>query len=170
MSQFLIGNSACAKAVNPHRHGLGNTDGIGQLYLNFGSKTGSYQILCHIASHVSAAAVDLSGILAGESTATVGEIAAVGIHNDLSAGQTGIAVGAANDEVSGGIDVNVGDLVDIKAVFFQNRGDYPQANIFTKLSDIKIRAVHDRYNNGVDADYIVVFVKLYCDLSLAVGS
>ena len=100
----------------------------------------------------------------------MGEIAAVGIHNDLSAGQTGIAVGAANDEVSGGIDVNVGDLVDIKAVFFQNGGDYPQANIFTKLSDIKIRAVHDRYNNGVDADYIVVFVKLYCDLSLAVGS
>ena len=47
----------------------------------------------------------LTGVLAGEGSAAVGSLAAVGVHDDLAAGQAGVAVRASDDELAGGIDV-----------------------------------------------------------------
>ena len=119
-SHLLIGNNTGTIAVHPQGYGFCHTDGISQLDLDLLGKAGSNQILSHIARHVSSTAVHLSGILTGEGTAAVREVAAIGIHNDLTAGQTGITVGAADYEVTGGINVDVGNIFNIKAIVLQN--------------------------------------------------
>ena len=52
--------------------------------------------------------IDLGGVLAGEGAATVRAPAAVGVDDDLAAGEAGIAVGAADGEAAGGVEVEDG--------------------------------------------------------------
>src|SRR5690606_27996121 len=56
--------------------------------------------------HVRRGAVDLGGILAAEGAAAVAAAAAVGVDDDLAAGEPGIAVGAADLEAAGGVHVD----------------------------------------------------------------
>ena len=39
---------------------------------------------------------------------------AIGVHDDLAAGQAGVAVGAADHELAGGVDVPVGVVGDLQ--------------------------------------------------------
>ncbi len=110
LGHLLVGNDAGAVGIHTDGNGLSYADGIGQLHLNLLGKACSNQVLGHVAGHVGSGTVHLGGILAGEGAAAVGEVAAVGIYNDLTAGQTGVAVGAADDEIAGGVDVDVGNI------------------------------------------------------------
>src|SRR3546814_13813636 len=65
-----------------------------------------------IARGVSGRTVDLRRILAGERAATMTRPAAVGVDDDLATGQTAIADRAADHEVAGRVDVELGLLVD----------------------------------------------------------
>ena len=100
----------------------------------------------------------------------MGEIAAVGVHDDLPPGQTGVAVGAANDEIAGGVDVDMGDILNPEAVTLQNRGDYILPDIFSQRLDWEIRAVHDGDDHGVDSHHVALLVEFHRDLGLSVGA
>ena len=69
------------------------------------------RFLGHVAGGVGAGAVNLRGVLAGESATAVPGYAPIGVHEDLAAGQPGIALGAAHHEPAAGIDVDVGVVV-----------------------------------------------------------
>ena len=88
-----------------------NADGIGQLDLTLGSQTCGNHILGDPAGSVSGGTVDLAGILAAESTAAVTSVAAVGVNDNLAAGQAGVALRAAHNKAAGGVDVILGVLV-----------------------------------------------------------
>ena len=83
----------------------------GQLHLHLGRKTRGNQIFRHVPRHIRRAAVNLGGVFSGERAAAVGEIAAIGVHDELPPGQTGVAVGAADDKIAGGVDVDMGCLL-----------------------------------------------------------
>src|SRR4051812_33361994 len=80
------------------------TDRVGELNLGPGGKTSSHDVLGHITAHVSSAAIDLRRILTAERATTVTAHAAVGIDDDLAAGQAGIALRTADDETTGRVD------------------------------------------------------------------
>ena len=62
-------------------------------------------VLGQVAADVGGRAVDLGRVLAGEGAAAVRGRAAVGVDDDLAAGQAGVAVRAADLEAAGRVDV-----------------------------------------------------------------
>ena len=90
---------------------MGHADGIGQFDLAAAGKAGSHDILGHPAGCVGSGAVHLGGVFPGEGAAAVAAITAVGVHNDLPAGEAAIAHGAADDKPASGVDIDAGVLV-----------------------------------------------------------
>ena len=88
-----------------HAHRLGDADGVGQLHFAAVGQAGGDDVLGHVPGHVGGAAVDLGRILAAEGAAAVPAPAAVGVDDDLAAGQAAVAVRAADHEPAGRIDV-----------------------------------------------------------------
>ena len=116
----LVGNGAGAETVDHDRNRLGHADGVSQLHFRATRKARGHDILGDVARHVAGGAVHLGRILAGKRAAAVTAVAAVGVHDDLAAGEAGVAHGAADDEAAGGIDVELGLLI-------HQRGEAPRA-------------------------------------------
>ena len=66
---------------------LGDADGVGELDLAALGQAGGDDVLGDVAGHVGGRAVDLGGVLAAEGAAAVAAPAAVGVDDDLAAGQ-----------------------------------------------------------------------------------
>ena len=90
---------------------MGHTDGVGKLDLTLVSQSGSYHILGHITCRVSCGTVHLGAVLTGECAAAVTGISAVGVYNDLTAGQSAVAVRSADHETACGVDKELRVLV-----------------------------------------------------------
>src|SRR5690606_33176548 len=89
-------------------------DRVGDLDLAAVCESGGDDVLGDPAHRVGAGAVHLAGVLAGEGAAAVAGHTAVGVHDDLAAGEAGVALGAAEHEAAGGVDVG-GDVLDVQA-------------------------------------------------------
>ena len=94
---------ALAVGVHVYGDGLCHTDGVAQLYEHFVGHSGCHHVLCNVACGVGCRAVHLRGVFAGESSAAVGAFSAVGVNDDFAAGQSGVAVGATDDKLAGGV-------------------------------------------------------------------
>ena len=86
------------------------TDCVGELNLTTCGETGRHDVLRHIAAHVGRRAVDLGRILAGEGASTMAAHAAVGVDDDLPAGEAGVSLRPSDDETSGRVDEELGLL------------------------------------------------------------
>ena len=73
---------------------------------------GGDDVLRDVARVVAGRAIDLRRVLAAEGAAAVTAHAAVGVDDDLAAGEAAVAVRAADDEATGRVDVELGVLVD----------------------------------------------------------
>ena len=104
----LLGDGGGAEGLDHHRDRLGHADGVGHLHLAAGGQAGGHHVLGDVAPHVGGRAVDLGGVLAAEGAAAVAAHAAVGVDDDLAAGDAGVAHGAADDEAAGGVDEDLG--------------------------------------------------------------
>ena len=103
-SPILIGiDRLGAERLDQERHGLGDADGVGHLDLAAGGGAGGDDVLGHPAGGVGGRAVDLGRVLAGEGAAAVAGGAAVGVDDDLAAGEAAVGVGAAEHERAGGV-------------------------------------------------------------------
>src|SRR6202521_4808807 len=100
-----------AEAVGVDRDRLGDPDGVSQLDLDALGNAGGHQVLRDVAGHVAGGTVHLGGVLAGEGAAAMASDTAVGVDDDLAAGQAAVALRAADDEAAGGVDVEDGALV-----------------------------------------------------------
>ena len=161
-------NAAGAEGVYEHGDRLRDADGVSELNFAAVGETGSDDVLGDVAGHVRGAAVNLGGVLAGEGSATVTAHAAIGIDDDLAAGEAGVAHGSAYNEAAGRIDVVLGVCVE---EFCGNDG------LNHVLEDVRAqRLVSDVFvvlggdDDGIDAAGLADFSVLNGDLGLSVGT
>ena len=101
---LLVGDHAGAFGVDRHVHRLGHADRVGDLDLALVGEAGGDDVLRDVARRVGGRAVDLGRVLAAERAAAVRAGAAVGVDDDLAAGQAAVALRAADDEAAGRVD------------------------------------------------------------------
>ena len=83
---------------------MGDADRVGDLDLAALGEAGGDDVLGDVAGGVGGRAVDLGRVLAGEGAAAVAGHAAVGVDDDLAAGEAGVADRAADHELAGRVD------------------------------------------------------------------
>ena len=150
--------------------GVGEADGVGDLDEDSVSEARGDEGLGDVSSVVGSRSVDLGGVLAGEGTTTVGGPTTVGIDDDLSAGETGVSLGATNDEGARGVDDDVSVLEHLSGA------DLLDDLLDEDLSDlllVNLGTVLGGDEDVVDADGLdsaVLILVLNDDLRLAIGS
>src|SRR5438105_14517115 len=92
-----------------HAGGPRDADGVGNLNQAFRGEPRGDDVLGDVTRSVSCRAVHLGRVLAGERAAAVRSRAAVGVHDDLPAGEPAVALGAADLEAARRID----EVVDL---------------------------------------------------------
>ena len=172
LAKLVIGLDARAVRIDEHGQGLHNTDGVGDLDESALGEAGGNQGLGGPASGVGGGAIDLGIVLAGEGTTTVGAPAAISIDNDLATGQTGVAVGTADDETAGGVDVVDGVLIEVLGG--DDGLDDVLHEVLLDLLVVNIGGMLSGDKDGVDAlggeGAILVLLVLGRDLNLTVGA
>ena len=108
-----IGHHAGAERLDVHGHRLNDTDRVGHLYFTTRGELGGHDVLGHPAGGVAGRAVHLGRILAAERPAAVTTHAAVRVDDDLTPGQSSIALRAADHEAPRWIDVRLEPLGQI---------------------------------------------------------
>src|SRR6476661_9215250 len=91
--------------IDEDRHGIGDTDRIGQLYFAFIGQAGRHDILGNVTCHIGRRTIDLARIFPRKGPAPVTPDAAIGVDDDFAARQSRIAHGAARYEPAGRIDI-----------------------------------------------------------------
>ena len=94
--------------------------------------------------------------------------AAIGVDDDLAAGEAGVAHGPADDEAAGGIDVVLGVLVE--PLGGKHGLDDVLEDVGVQLVVADGLGVLAGDDDGVDAGGLAVLVVLDRDLALAVGA
>ena len=84
---------------------LGDADRIGDLDGAALGKAGGDHILREIARDIGGRTIDLGRVLAAERAAAMGRRAAIGVDDDLAAGQAGVPVRTTDFEAAGRVDV-----------------------------------------------------------------
>jgi len=120
-ADLVFGNGIGAECVHQDRDRLGDADGVGKLDFDFGGQTGGDDVFGDEAGGVGGRTVDFAGVFAGERAAAVAGVAAVGVYDDLAAGDAGIGLRTADDEDAGGVDV-VGDVAGDVLVILSQHG------------------------------------------------
>src|SRR6478735_9417660 len=88
---LLVRDDAGAEGLDEHADGRGLADGVRDLRLAAAGQSGGHDVLGDPAHRVGGRAVDLRRVLAGERAAAVAGHAAVGVDDDLAAGEPGVA-------------------------------------------------------------------------------
>ena len=90
-----------AKRLDEQRHRSGDADRIGNLDLTTLGRARGNDVLRHPTRGVGGGAIDLRRVLARERAAAVAGRAAVGVDDDLAAGEAGVGMRTAEHEVAG---------------------------------------------------------------------
>ena len=163
----LVVDLAGAFGVDVHAHRLGDADRVGELHFAAVGQAGGDDVLGDVAGHVGGAAIDLRRVLAAERAAAVPAPAAVGIDDDLAAGQPAVAVRAADDELAGRVDV----VLDVAAAPALRAAPASMTFVDDELADLlraSLLGVLRRDDDRVDP-HRPVAVVLDRHLALAVG-
>ena len=90
--ELLVGDLAGAERVDVHADRLRDADRVGDLHLAALREARRDDVLRDEARVVAGRAIDLRRVLAAEGAAAVTAHAAVGVDDDLAAGEAGVAV------------------------------------------------------------------------------
>ena len=165
--ELLVGDLAGTVGIDQDGRGLGHTDGVADLHRAALGQAGSHDVLGHVAGGVGSRAVDLGRILAGEGATAVRCGTAVGVDDDLAAGQAAVTLRATDDEAAGGVDQVLDVTLD--QVGRQHRlDDFLDDRLFqVLLGDVGV--VLGGLHDGVDGVRAAVDVAQR-DLRLGVGT
>src|SRR5256885_11886199 len=94
LGEFLVRELAGTVRGDHHARGPRDADRVGDLDQAFGRESRGDDVLGDVTRGVSCRAVDLGRVLAGECAAAVRRRAAVGVHDDLAAGEPAVALWA----------------------------------------------------------------------------
>ena len=142
---FDCGDALGAVGLDHQRLRVRDADRVGDLDLAAVREPGRDDVLGDVARGVGGRAVDLRGVLAGERAAAVAGRAAVGVDDDLAAGEPGVAHRAADLELAGRVDEQVlAQLalgVELAVVGVQHRLDdvLPEVGLDQRLA-VDVRA------------------------------
>ena len=106
---FLIDGSG-AERIDEDADGFSDADGVGELDFTFFGEPCGDDIFGDVACHVAGGAVDFGGVFAGEGATAVTSHTAVGVDDDFTACESAVALGTADDESSGGVDMEFGSV------------------------------------------------------------
>ncbi len=151
---------------------MGDADRVGHLYLAAVGESGGDDVLGDVARRVGSRAVDLRGVLARERAAAVAGHAAVGVDDDLAAGEAGVADGSADHEAPGRVDKQVLVRVELCRVVHvggQDGLDHALPEVRADLVDLDAVRVLGGDQDLLDADRPAVLVA-HGHLRLAVGA
>src|SRR5262245_36384903 len=170
--QLLLVDLAGPVRVDQERHRIGDADRIGDLDSAALGYAGGDHVLGEVARRVGRGAVDLGRVLAREGAAAVRGVAAVGVDDDLAAGEAAVAVRTADYEVAGRVDEEIGWALRHPAVR-QRRGDRVLDHVLDHarrvlLAVAGLRIVLGRNHDLGAADRLAVDV-LHRHLALGVG-
>ena len=154
-----------AVARHAHAGGARHANGVGDLQLALARQAGRDDVLGDVAGEVRGRAVDLGRVLAGERAAAVPTPAAVGVDDDLAARETAVAVGAADDELAGRVDVV--QRAGVQQVLRDHRLDDVVDHVLAQVGIAHGVVVHRADHDGIDRDRLAVHVA-HRDLALAV--
>src|SRR5205823_876385 len=101
-----------AVGVDIDRQRSRHADRVSELQSAAAGKTGSDDVLGDIARGVCRRTIDLRRVFTGKCAAAMRRRAAIGVDDNLAAGEAGVAVRAADIEFSGRIDVPDGLAVN----------------------------------------------------------
>ena len=170
---FSTGDLLGAEGLDEQADRLGLADRVRDLDLAARGEAGGHDVLGDPAHGVGGGAVDLGRVLAGEGAAAVAGHAAVGVDDDLAAGQAGVAHRAADLEAAGRVDQQPVALgVQLDAVVSQRSST--GSTTCSRMSGVSRSSrsmsggVLGGDDHGVEADGLVAVV-LDGDLGLAVG-
>ena len=104
----VVADGAGVVGIDIERQRLRHADRIGELDRAARGEAGGDDVLGEVAGDIGGRAIDLGRVLAAERAAAVRGRAAIGIDDDLAAGQPGVAVGSADLEAAGRVDVVYG--------------------------------------------------------------
>ena len=104
VGKCLVAHAPGAESFDHHAHRVCKADRIGKFDLATLGQFRGHDVLGKIARHIGARSVDLTRILARKGSAAVARRTAVCIGNDLAAGKSAVARGAADDKASRRID------------------------------------------------------------------
>src|SRR6202020_2351170 len=107
LGEGMGGDLLGAEGLDQQRELAGDADRVGHLDLGLGGEAGRDDVLGHVPGRVGGRAVHLGRVLARERAAAVPGEPAVGVDDDLPAGQPGVADRAADHEPAGGVDVEL---------------------------------------------------------------
>ena len=107
LGDALARNPLGAVGLDHRRERVRHADRVGKLDLAAIGQPRRDDVLGHVAGRVGGRAVDLRRVLAREGAAAVARSAAVGVDDDLAAGQAGVAHRAADLELAGRVDQHV---------------------------------------------------------------
>ena len=171
--QVSLTRASGGSAVSVHEdgQGVGEADAVGQLHKGTVAQTSGHEGLGDPAASVGSRAVHLGGVLAGESTSTVGSPASVGVDDDLATSEASITVRTTNDESARGVEVVDGLVIEVL-------GGHDVLNdmLHEVRADLLVRdilGVLSRDHNGVHAlgDHAAILILVLAgDLGLAVGA
>ncbi len=153
---LLVGDLAGAEGGDRNRGRLGHADGVGDLHFATVGQAGGHHVLGHVARGIGSRTVDLGRILAGERATTVTRPAAVGVDDDLATGQAAIAHRAADHELAGRVDVELGALV--QPLGRQHRLEDFLAHRFDQVLLLHARVVLGRQHHRIDRRRHAVFI------------
>src|SRR6266568_8463020 len=153
---LLVRHLARAERVDHDRDRLGDPDGVGDLDLAAAGEARGDHVLGDVATHVGSRAIDLGRILAAESPAAMAAHAAVGVDDDLAAGDAGVPHGAADHEAPGGVDEDLRLPVD--ALLRQRLRDDLLADGGVELLVRDVLGVLRRDDHRVEAEDLAVLV------------
>ncbi len=166
LDDLLVINLTGSEGADIDRGRLCYTDCIGKLDLKSVCIARCHEVLRDIPRCVSCGTVNLRAVLAGECSAAVTTDTAIGIDDDLAAGETCIAVRSADDETSGRIDEDLGVVINHGRI--NNRVDNVLADILVDLLLRNLFVMLSRNDDRLKADRLVVLVILNGNLRLAV--
>src|SRR5580704_4475482 len=159
-------NLARAERIHQYAYGIGHANGVCELNFTPVRQPSRNNVLRDVTRHVRSRAVHLGRILAAESAAAMPPHATVGVHNNLAAGQPGIAHGPANHEATCGIDVILRVLVEEMS---RNRSlNHVPENVATKFVIPNRLGVLRRNYDGVDAHRLVMRIVFHGHLRLSI--
>src|SRR5690606_28186159 len=105
---LVVGNHARALGVDRDVDGLSHANSVAQLHLALTRQPGGHDVLGHITRGIGCRAVHLRWILARERDAAVRVRTTVRSDDDLAPRHAGVALRAADDKHTGGVDEKAG--------------------------------------------------------------
>ncbi len=145
-----------------------HADRIGHLHLATLGDAGGDDVLGDVARGVGGRTVDLGRVLAGERAAAVAGHAAVGVDDDLAAGQAAVADRPADHELAGRVDVHLVLRQSVQPLLRQHGLEDELTHAFDEVGVLDLRIVLGGQDHSVEAGHLVCAVVAQRDLRLRV--